>query len=161
MDQRAWVNSLIKLRLRRVLFTQYKIAWLVKIRLCTLGLRLNRLVLISEWVSRHLQLLRRSQKSIRHGGFGGLSPPNKVPIPQIEIWNTINQSNFCQIWMSTSPHTRKAAPHKRNDPLLKLFWRRFWIPDVCSSCFEVTPTILLGQIKSQFAVSLKTVALLF
>jgi len=26
------------------------------------------------------------------------------------------------------------------------------IPDVCSSCFEVTP-VLLGKIKSQFAVS--------
>jgi len=24
-------------------------------------------------------------------GFGGLSPPNKAPSPQIEIWNIINQ----------------------------------------------------------------------
>jgi len=24
------------------------------------------------------------------GEFGGLSPPNKAPSPQIEIWNTIS-----------------------------------------------------------------------
>jgi len=40
-DQRAQVNSLIKRRLCRLFFTQYKNSWLVRIRLCRLvGIRL-------------------------------------------------------------------------------------------------------------------------
>jgi len=39
-DQRAQVNSLIKRRLCRLFFTQYKNSWLVRIRLCRLvGIR--------------------------------------------------------------------------------------------------------------------------
>jgi len=37
----AWVNSLIKLRLYRLLFTQHKTSWLVRMRLCRLvGIRI-------------------------------------------------------------------------------------------------------------------------
>ena len=50
---------------------------------------------------------RQFIQSCRHGGFGGVSPP------QIEIWN-INQWSFCQILECKSP-------------LLKTFWWRFWI----------------------------------
>ena len=49
----------------------------------------------------------------QRGALVGLGPPNKAPSPQIEIWNIINQRNFCQIWMSSPPL------HKRNPPTQK------------------------------------------
>jgi len=46
--------------------------------------------------------------------FCGLSPPNKAPLPQIEIWNTISLWNIYPIWMSSSPCTNVKPPsHKR------------------------------------------------
>jgi len=61
------------------------------------------------------------------GGFGGLSPPNKVPSPQIEIWNTINHWSFYQMWISSlSRHKRKGPPQERKAPRVKTSWRRFW-----------------------------------
>ena len=51
---RVWPMRLsVKLHLCRLLYMQYKITWLVRIRLCRLvGIRLNRwgLVLTSEWI---------------------------------------------------------------------------------------------------------------
>jgi len=55
------------------------------------------------------------------GALVGLAPPNKATSPQIETWNTINQWSFCQFLECQAP------PHKRKAPLLKTFWRRFWI----------------------------------
>jgi len=46
--------------------------------------------------------------------FGGLSPPKKVPSPQIGTWNTtVYQWSFCQFL------EYQALPHKRKDPLFK------------------------------------------
>jgi len=49
-------------------------------------------------------------------GFGGLSPANKAPSPQIGTWNTtVYQWSFCQFLEYQAP------PHKRKAPLLKTF----------------------------------------
>jgi len=55
-------------------------------------------------------LLYNSVPSPR-GGFGWLSPPEQSSKPpQIEIWNTINQWNFCQIWMSSPSYANVKPP---------------------------------------------------
>ena len=55
------------------------------------------------------QVLKWNQ-SRRNGGFGGLIPPKQSSkLPQIKIWNIINQSNFCQVWMS-SPFCTNVKP---------------------------------------------------
>ena len=67
---------------------------------------------------------------ISHGGLLGTKPPPKQSskTPKIETWNTINQFSFCQILECQSlPHKAKAPLQKRKAPLLKTFWRRFWI----------------------------------
>ena len=63
-------------------------------------------------------------QSRQHGGFSGLRPPPKQIFkpPQIETWKTINQWSFCQ-FLECQDH----PPHKRKGPLLKTFWRRFWL----------------------------------
>jgi len=64
-----------------------------------------------------IQLLStvRSVPSPRRG-FGGLSPPNKAPSPQIRTWNTtVYQRSFCQFLEYQAP------PHKCKAPLSKTF----------------------------------------
>jgi len=57
------------------------------------------------------RLFYTTSQSRRHGeALVGLAPPNKLP--QIEIWNTLQQWSFCQIL-------------KCQAPLFKTFWRRF------------------------------------
>jgi len=52
-----------------------------------------------------------SHQSRRHrGALVSLSPPNKSPSPQIGIWNTTNQWNFCQILMSSPPCSNVKPP---------------------------------------------------
>jgi len=59
-------------------------------------------------------------------GFGELNPPKQsTKPPKIEIWNVINQCNFCQLWMSSPLCSNvKPPPHKCKAPLLTTFWRR-------------------------------------
>jgi len=62
------------------------------------------------------------------GGFGGLSPPNKRPSPQIEIWNTINHWRFYQVFNINPPGISAKPPphtHELKAPLVKTSWRRF------------------------------------
>ena len=48
------------------------------------------------------------------GGFVGFTPPQtKLQAHQIEIWNTINHWNFCQILMSSPPCTNVKPPYWR------------------------------------------------
>ena len=48
------------------------------------------------------------------GSFGGLISPKQSSNPlQIEIWNTINQWNFCQVLMSSPPCTNVKPPYWR------------------------------------------------
>jgi len=56
-------------------------------------------------------------QSRRYGGGAlvGLAPETKLQALQTEIWNIINPWNFCQMWMSSPLHKRKA-------PLLTTFW---------------------------------------
>ena len=54
---------------------------------------------------------------------GGLAPQKISKPPQIETQNTINQLSFCQLLECQAP------PYKRKAPLLKTFWRRFWMQD--------------------------------
>ena len=44
------------------------------------------------------------------GALVGLAPQTKLQAPKIEIWNTINQWNFCQIWLS-SPACTNLKPY--------------------------------------------------
>ena len=57
--------------------------------------------------------------SIATGGLWCPYPHTKLQAPQIEIWNTINQYSFYQIFRMSSPL------NKRKSPLLKTFWRWF------------------------------------
>jgi len=51
------------------------------------------------------------QQSRRHGELWWTYPPQtKLQAPQIEIWNTISQWNFCQIWMSSPPCANVKTP---------------------------------------------------
>jgi len=43
------------------------------------------------------------------GGFGGLSPPNKAPSPQIETWNTVS-GVLVNFKMSSSPKQTQSPP---------------------------------------------------
>ena len=53
----------------------------------------------------------------RHGGlWWAKTPKRSFKPPQIEIWNTMNQWNFCQIWISSPPCTNVKPPHKRKGP---------------------------------------------
>jgi len=44
------------------------------------------------------------------GGVSGLISPNKAPSPPKLIYETLNQWNFCQIWMSSPPLHRRKTP---------------------------------------------------
>jgi len=45
-------------------------------------------------------------------GFGGLSPPNKAPSPQIGTWNTtVYQWSFCQFLEYQAPRTNANLPY--------------------------------------------------
>ena len=55
-----------------------------------------------------------------HGGLVHLAPQTKLPAPQIEIWNTINQWSFCQFSECQAPL------HKRKAPSVKTFWTVHW-----------------------------------
>jgi len=65
------------------------------------------------------------------GALVDLGPPNEAPIPQIEIWNTINQWSFIKFSECQAPL------HKRKVPLLKTIWRRFcaWSWSRCQAKF--------------------------
>ena len=53
-------------------------------------------------------------------GLVHLAPQTKLPAPQIEIWNTINQWSFCQFSECQAPL------HKRKAPSVKTFWTVHW-----------------------------------
>jgi len=65
-------------------------------------------------------------QSRHHGGFSGLSPPNKVPSPP--NWNVKHYRwNFGKFYnVKSPPHKHKALPQNCKALLLKTFWRRFW-----------------------------------
>jgi len=56
-------------------------------------------------------LVMRGNHSVATWGFG-YPPKQSSKSHQIEIWNVINQCNFCQLGMSSPPHKHK-SPHLR------------------------------------------------
>jgi len=76
----------------------------------------------------HILFVVNPVPSLR-GGFGGLSPPNRVLNPPNQIWNTINHWRLYQLFNFKPPrHKRKAPPHECKAPLVKISWRRSgWI----------------------------------
>jgi len=68
-----------------------------------------------------MQWLESSKQSRRHGGLWWAYPPNKLPSPSNWNMNHYKSVGFSYMW---SPHAQKQSP------LLKTFWRRFWL-QVC------------------------------
>jgi len=78
----------------------------------------------------------------RHrGALVGLDPRNKAPSPSNWNMNHYTSVEFLfSFRMSSPPHKRKTTPQKRKAPLLKTFWRRFWmrVNQTSVSLFSVT-----------------------
>jgi len=73
----------------------------------------------------------------------GLCPHKKLQAPQIEIWN----SKYYKSWRFSFSQCQ-APPHKRNAPLLKTFWRQFWMQPCCwviSTLFVWSQKMILTQ----------------
>ena len=61
-----------------------------------------------------------------HGGFGALSPQTKLPAPQIQIWNIINQWSFCHFQNVKSRCTNvKPLYWRLAGPFIETFIRAF------------------------------------
>jgi len=86
---------------------QYRINLLFSHLIIQIFLHFHAFVL--HWpVSRKDSIIRQLSDATRRGGLAlvDLAPQTQLQAPQIKIWNTINQWNFCQIWMSSPPHKR-------------------------------------------------------
>jgi len=68
------------------------------------------------------------------GALVGLAHPNNAPNPPNEIWDTMDQYNFCQFLEYLAPCTNVELPYRRlsasvsveNRPFCKAFFVRSW-----------------------------------
>jgi len=106
---------------RPVLTCSLRVEWLHTLFVCSIC----RFTSVSTGTSYKQILSMRSgtwwSQSRRHGGFDGLNPPKQCSRPPKLKYETLQISWVLSIFTVSNP------PAQMETPLLKTFWRRFWV----------------------------------